>query len=192
MVRVGRFCSDPICKLYRFQDAENMTTRKIPDAWKHKVKTGYPIRSKWIKGHEYAYQRLDSGRDPNTGKVWVRDHHLGAWKPARQKPIMDQLTAKDQERITAAYQGGEDVDLIVERVRAYTGETLTADPVYVWFRKHGITRGARTTKQAEKRISTAAMKVERVQRLRAEDKAILARQAKRRAQARKEIERSKK
>lgn len=153
---------------------------------------GFPIRFKTIKGKRYAYQRIEAYRDKETGKVHVTDRHLGAVTPARPKPIMDQLNAEDRERITAAYRGGEDMDMILERVRAYTGEDITADPVYVWFRKHGITRGARTTKQAEKRISAAAMKVERVQRLRAEDKAIKARQAKRRAQARKEIERSKK
>lgn len=161
-----------------------VNSRKIPDEWNYKVKKGFPIRTKRIKGHDYAYQRLASGRDPTTGKVWVRDYHLGAWKAARQKPLMDRLNAKDLERITAAYQSGEDMDSIVARIIAYTGENITAPSVYKWFQAHSITRGKRTTKRAEKRIAAAEMQIERGK---AEDKIRKARQAARRVAAREEM-----
>lgn len=145
---------------------------------------GFPIREKKIKGHTYLYQVTRAWRDPTTGKVMKEERYLGAKKAARQKPLMDRLNAKDMERIAAAYQSGEDMDSIVARIIAYTGENITAPSVYKWFQAHSITRGKRTTKRAEKRIAAAEMQIERVK---AEDKIRKARQAARRVAAREEM-----
>ena len=152
---------------------------------------GFPIRYKTIKGKKYAYQRIEAYRDKETGKVHVTDRHLGAVTPARPNPVLDTIDKTDAGIITAAWQRGEDMAWIQTYLKTGAGikDVPEANTIYKWFRAQGITRGARTTKQAEKRITAAEVKVQRVQMLRAENKAILARQAKRRAQARREIER---
>jgi len=64
--------------------------------------------------------------------------------------------------------------------------------VYNWFRAKGITRGKRTTKRAEKKKTAEGAQVERIKRLKREDAARKARQAKRRIAAQKEIEKVRK
>ena len=150
---------------------------------------GIPIRYKTIKGKEYAYQRVRAWRDPVTGQVRVQDRHLGPRKPARPKPLLDQLDQTDTDIITDAWQRGEDVAWIQMYVKTVLKDEPSPATVYNWMREHDIKREHRTTKRAEKRITETAAQIERMRRLRAEEKARRARQAKRRAQARKEIER---
>ena len=149
----------------------------------------FPIRYKTIKGKKYAYQRIEAYRDKETGQVRVTDRYLGAVTPARPKPVMDTLDTTDADIITAAWRRGEDISWIQTYLKTGAGiqDVPEANTIYKWLRAHGITRGARTTKRAEKRITAAELRLERSRRLRAEDKAIKARQARRRAQARKEI-----
>jgi len=153
---------------------------------------GIPIRYKTIKGKEYAFQVVRAWRDPTTGKVQKEERYLGARKPARQKPIMDALDKTDVEIITAAWQRGEDVTWVQLYVKTVTHDEPSPATVYNWFRKHGIKRGKRTTKRAEKKKTAEAAQVESIRRLKQEEKARKARQAKRRIAARKEIERVKK
>ena len=135
---------------------------------------------------------IRSWRDPATGKVQKEERYLGAKKISRQKPIMSKLNVEDRERVVKAWEDGEDVDLIIARVRAYTGDPPSQATVYNFMREHGITRGKRTTKRAEKKRSAEEAQVERIRRLKQEDKDRTARQAKRRIAARKEIESVKK
>jgi hypothetical protein len=153
---------------------------------------GIPIRYKTIKGKEYAFQVVRAWRDPATGKVQKEERYLGARKPARQKPIMDALDKTDVEIIKAAWQRGEDVAWVQLYVKTVAHDEPSPATVYNWFRAKGITRGKRTTKRAEKKKTAEEAQVERIKRLKLEDKARKARQAKRRIAARNEIERVKK
>lgn len=152
---------------------------------------GIPIRYKTIKGKEYAFQVVRAWRDPATGKVLKEERYLGARKPARQKPIMDALDKTDVEIITDAWQRGEDVAWVQLYVKTVAHDEPSPATVYNWFRAKGITRGKRTTKRAEKKRGAEEAQIERIKRLKLEDKERKARQAKRRVAARKEIERAK-
>lgn len=153
---------------------------------------GVPIRYKTIKGKEYAFQVVRAWRDPTTGRVQKEERYLGARKPARQKPIMDALDKTDIDIITTAWQRGEDVAWVQLYVKTVAHDEPSQATVYNWFRKHGIKRGRRTTKRAEKKKTAEEAQVERIRRLKQEEKERKARQAKRRVAARKEIERVKK
>ena len=153
---------------------------------------GIPIRYKTIKGKEYAFQVVRAWRDPATGKVLKEERYLGARKPARQKPIMDALDKTDVEIITAAWQRGEEVSWVQLYVKTVAHDEPSPATVYNWFRAKGIKRGKRTTKRAEKKKSADAMRIERAKRLKLEEKARKARQARRRVAAQKEIERVRK
>ena len=153
---------------------------------------GIPVNYKRIKGKEYAFQVVRAWRDPVTGRVQKEERYLGARKPARQKPIMDGLDKTDIEIITTAWQRGEDVAWIQLYVKTVAHDEPSPATVYNWFRKRGITRGKRTTKRAEKKKSAEEGQVERIRRLKLEEKGRRARQAKRRIAAQKEIERLKK
>ena len=153
---------------------------------------GIPVNYKRIKGKEYAFQVVRAWRDPVTGRVQKEERYLGARKPARQKPIMDGLDKTDIEIITTAWQRGEDVAWIQLYVKTVAHDEPSPATVYNWFRKRGITRGKRTTKRAEKKKSAEEEQVERIRRLKLEEKGCRARQAKRRIAAQKEIERLKK
>lgn len=153
---------------------------------------GLPINYKRIKGKQYAFQVIRAWRDPATGKVQKEERYLGARKPARQKPIMDALDKTDIDIITGAWQRGEDVAWVQLYVKTVTHDEPSTATVYNWFRAKGITRGKRTTKRAEKKRSAEEAQVERIRRLKQEDKDRTARQAKRRIAARKEIESVKK
>lgn len=148
---------------------------------------GIPIRFKTIKGKQYAYQRVRAWRDPDTGKVQVQDRHLGAVKPARPKPVLDQLDKTDVEIIAAAWQRGEGMDWIRTYLKSVIADVPEPNTIYMWLRAQDIKRKDRTTKRAEKHASVAAMRVERIKRLKAEEKGIKARQAKRRVAAQKEM-----
>jgi hypothetical protein len=150
---------------------------------------GIPIRHKKIKGKLYAYQRVHAYRDKATGQVVVKDRHLGAVTPARPKPMLEQLTAADYNRVAKAWRDGEDMDLIIARIEAYTGDQPSPATVYNFMRTQGIKREHRTTKRAEKRITETEAQVERIRRHRADEKERKARQARRRIAAQKEIER---
>jgi len=153
---------------------------------------GVPIRYKTIKGKEYAFQVVRAWRDDVTGKVMKEERYLGARKPARQKPIMDALDKTDVEIITDAWQRGEDVSWVQLYVKTVTHDEPSQATVYNWFRAKGIKRGKRTTKRAEKKKTAEVAQIERMKRLKLEDKARKVRQAKRRIAARKEIERARK
>lgn len=152
---------------------------------------GVPIRYKTIKGKEYAFQVVRAWRDPTTDKVMKEERYLGARKPARQKPIMDALDQTDIDIITTAWQRGEDVAWVQLYVRTVAHDEPSPATVYNWFRAKGITRGKRTTKRAEKKKTAEEAQVERIRRLKLEEKERKARQAKRRVAARKEIKRTK-
>lgn len=153
---------------------------------------GIPVNYKRIKGKEYAFQVVRAWRDPVTGRVMKEERYLGARKPARQKPIMDALDETDIEIITTAWQRGEDVSWVQLYVKTVAHDEPSQATVYNWFRKRGIKRGKRTTKRAEKKKISGEAQVERIRRLKLEEKATKARQAKRRIAAQKEIERVKK
>ena len=153
---------------------------------------GIPVNYKRIKGKEYAFQVVRAWRDPVTGRVMKEERYLGARKPARQKPIMDGLDKTDIEIITTAWQRGEDVAWIQLYVKTVAHDEPSPATVYNWFRAKGVKRGKRTTKRAEKKRISGEAQVERITRLKLEDKARRARQAKRRIAAQKEIERLKK
>ena len=153
---------------------------------------GIPINYKHIKGKEYAFQVVRAWRDPVTGRVQKEERYLGARKPARQKPIMDALDKTDIDIITTAWQRGEDVTWIQLYVKTVAHDEPSPATVYNWFRKHGIKRGKRTTKRAEKKKIAESAQVERIKRIKLEEKERRARQAKRRIAAQKEIERTKK
>ncbi len=153
---------------------------------------GFPIRYKVIKGKRYAYQRIEAYRDKETGKVHVKDRHLGAVTPARPKPLLDQLTAADYNRVAKAWRDGETMDLIIARIEAYTGDQPSPATVYNFIRAQGIKREHREKARAAKRITAADVRVERIKRLKMEETERKARQARRRLAARNEIKRVKK
>ena len=142
---------------------------------------GFPIRYKSIKGKLYAYQRIHAYRDKATGKVHVTDRHLGAVKPARPKPMLDQLDKTDIDIITKAWQRGEDVDWIQMYVKTILKDEPAPATIYNWFRAHGIKRKA---KPSVKRIKAADARIERLKRIKAEDKARKAKQARHRKKTR--------
>jgi len=147
---------------------------------------GIPIREKKIKGKLYAYQRVQAWRDPDTGHVRVQDRYLGAVDPARPEPMMNLLDATDIDIITVAWQRGETIEWLQTYLRTAIGEIPAPDTIYKWLRAHGIKRDY----SAKKVITAAEMRLARVKRLKAEDAERKARQARRRAQARKEIEKT--
>jgi len=151
---------------------------------------GIPINYKRIKGKEYAFQVVRAWRDPVTGRVQKEERYLGARKPARQKPIMDALDKTDVKIITEAWQRGEDVAWVQLYVKTVAHDEPSPATVYNWFRAKGVKRGKRTTKRAEKKKTAEEAQVERIRRLKLEEKELKARQAKRRIVAQKEIERN--
>lgn len=125
---------------------------------------GIPIRYKVIKSKLYAYQRIDAYRDKETGKVHVTDRYLGPRKPARLKPMLDQLDKTDAGIITEAWQRGESMDWIQTYLKTVLPDVPGADTIYKWFRKHAVTRGPRTTKRVEKRIMAVERKAKQARR----------------------------
>lgn len=120
-----------------------------------KALAGIPVRRKMIKGHVYLYQCIRAYRSKETGQVIKIERYLGAETVSRPAPIMDKLSATEQERIIKAWQDGEDIKAIVVRVRAYLNDTLSPVTVYKWFQKYGIPRKSNAdtkTRQAQCRL----------------------------------------